>query len=114
MLTTIYVTVITFIGRALSQSSTIEWLSDSDYNSFRTSFLNLDYNEDGTVTLNEAKLGILSMLDAAYLETQLINERGEFSDDVYEQYHTYQPSKYNCIPSLIAVGNILSPYLYSL
>ena len=74
-----------------------------DYYSFRTSFFNLDYNGDGMVTLNEAKLGILSILDAKYLDKQDIDEDGEFSNEVYNQYHTYQPKKYNCVPSLISV-----------
>jgi len=103
MLSALCVSLVTFIGRALSRSSTIEWLSDSDYNSFRSSFFNLDYNDDGVVTLNEAKLGILSILDAQYLQTQVVNERGEFSESVYAQYVTYRPSKYNCIPSLISM-----------
>ena len=92
------------IRQTLSQStSPIAWLSDADYNSFKSSFLNLDYNKDGSVTLNEAKLGVLSILDADYLATQTLGSDGEFSDAVYAQYHTFQPSKYNCIASLIAV-----------
>merc|ERR1712176_1645168 len=90
------------IPETISQS-TIEWLSDMDYYSFRTSFLNLDYNKDGLVTLFEAKLGILSILDGEYLEAQDIGPNGEFSDEIYAQYHTYQPSKYNCIPSIISM-----------
>jgi len=74
-----------------------------DYYSFRTSFFNLDYNSDGMVTLNEAKLGILSLLDEEYLDKQDIDEDGEFSNEIYAQYHTYQPKKYNCVPSLISM-----------
>ena len=99
---TLSVTITTLIQQTISHSQ-IGWLSDIDYYSFRTSFFNLDYNKDGIVTLNEAKLGILSILDAQYLSTQPIDENGEFSNEVYAQYHTYQPSKYNCIPSLISV-----------
>ena len=65
--------------------SIISWLSDMDYYSLKTSFFNLDYNRDGLVTLNEAKLGILSILDAEYLAKQETDEKGEFSDEIYAQ-----------------------------
>eukprot|EP01084_Bolivina_argentea_P100325 180159_1 len=95
-------TFTTLISLILSQS-TIDWLSDWDYNSFRTSFYLLDYNQDGVVTLNEAKLGILSILDGKFLATQPTDEYGDFSADIYDNYHTFQPSKYNCIPSIISM-----------
>ena len=89
-----------------TSENTIPWLSDMNYYSFQTTFFLLDYNKDGAVTINEAKLGILSILDGEYLSDQPLDENGEFSDEVYAQYHTYQPSKYNCVPSMISVTTI--------
>ena len=106
----IIISTIILIAQVTSQS-TIKWLSDMDYYSFFTSFLFLDYNRDGQVSLNEAKLGILSILDSEYLSSQTTDSNDEFSDEVYAKYHTYQPSKYNCVPSIIAVE--FNPYLFA-
>ena len=89
------------VQNTISQS-TISWLSDTDYSHFQTSFYNLDYNKDGVVTLNEAKLGILSILDAEYLDS-LPQINGQFDDEIYANYHTFQPNKYNCVPSINSV-----------